>query len=623
MITVFVGQRGTGKSSLLKRIQIYLQNRGAAGLCVDLDETIAAGEAKSIQQIFSHHGEAHFRELEKKYFFELIAKATGTNLFIAVGGGFSPEYFNSSMRVVYLQRESDQIGRIFLNRPALESQLSPLQEYFVRAQARRPGFLKAAWEEYLIPEGLVEPSLTEEAILLGEPSLVGGILTLLPHHFNTHVGWRFFIDRRLRWGLNFFEIRDDLLSAEQIEQALSIIPKEKLLWARRTKDEHHLFDPRKVGAVDYDESLLAETLQPAILPVDGQMRIVSVHYYQEGESLSQLLTRMARWESQGYHLKVAVEISDFQQLEQGHQWQLQNSSGRSFLPRSSDGRWLWYRLLKGVQQKINFFREGEGSAADQPSLYQWLDAVKDRDNLWSSFAALLGDPVVHSYTPIFQEPFFRGFHLPIVPIKVNEEEFTEAFFILERLGLVAAAVTSPLKKRAFALCKTTTSVATHYQSVNTLVKNQNQKWQGHNTDVEGMQAMVLEAERLCSEFSSKQTVVWGGGGTLAMLKSVLPQARFFSAQTGLDRDSQADRQWQPQFVVWAAGLLAAPGCHPPPREWAPRLVIDLNYREDSGGREFAQRTGAQYLSGEIMFYEQGHYQRLFWRPILEALFGDL
>ncbi|MNL62489.1 hypothetical protein D3C87_1865150 [compost metagenome] len=50
----------------------------------------------------------------------------------------------------------------------------------------------------------------------------------------------------------------------------------------------------------------------------------------------------------------------------------------------------------------------------------------------------------------------------------------------------------------------------------------------------------------------------------------------------------------------------------PPPEWRPAMILDLNYKEDSMGREYAQSFGANYTSGLVMFLAQAQGQRAFW-----------
>jgi shikimate 5-dehydrogenase len=155
-------------------------------------------------------------------------------------------------------------------------------------------------------------------------------------------------------------------------------------------------------------------------------------------------------------------------------------------------------------------------------------------------------------------------------------------------------------------------------SVNTLYLDNVKEWCGHNTDLEGMKSLLQKASELIPLDNTLLIAVWGGGGTLPLLRELLPLAKLFSAQTGQERQGIDKKDWSPEWVIWAGGLLRSEGTSMPPEHWKPKLVVDLNYREDSGGRELAKHWGCHYVSGEAMFYSQAKHQRLFWRPLLES-----
>ncbi len=625
MITVLLGQRGVGKTSLLRRLSHYFIERRHPVEFRDLDTEIERREQTVIADIFALQGEAHFRRLEKKHFHELLTELEGQCAFISLGAGFDTTLIPSTVRVIWLQRPSDKSGRIFLDRPSLEPGLSSLKEFFDRADKRKLAFRQAAWEEYLMPEGLREPSpierKIEEQILAGEPGGVHGILTLLPENFISPERWQFFISRRLKWGFDYFEVRDDLLNEHHIEQVLKDIPHHKILWARRTEKAPSAFLKADFGMIDFDRTLAAQSHH-----VERPGRILSVHSLTLGESLTELLQDLETFEISGYHIKLALEIESFTEVLQGHEWALQKPLQRSFLPRSRDGRWTWYRRWKAPTQKINFIREGQGSAPDQPSLFEWLSdrqllsQNQQRTNpTFMNFVALLGDPVQHSFTPIHQGKFFAEINCPVWPITVSTSEFDLAIPFLKTLGLIAAAVTSPIKIKAYELSQRRSAAAQRFQSVNTLVRLDDGTWSGHNTDLEGLVALFERAQSMAAIEDETRIAIWGGGGTLPLLKALKPKSESFSIQTGEHRDGKHLVKWNPEWVVWAGGRYHSEGTVTPPEVWKPKLVVDLNYREDSGGRELAKRTGAKYLSGEVMFFTQAEYQRHFWRPSLETL----
>jgi hypothetical protein len=305
----------------------------------------------------------------------------------------------------------------------------------------------------------------------------------------------------------------------------------------------------------------------------------------------------------GVILKAALPTRDFRDLAKGHAWMMQDPLHRVFLPMSSDGRWSWYREWLGQDAPINFVREGEGSSQDQPNLLRWL---KRKDfGVRPRFAAVLGDPVSHSRTPAEQSDYFaREAQAPVFAIRVAREEWTDALGLLESLGLKWAAVTAPLKDLAFASCQPD-ELATRLKSVNTLALTE-RGWVGTNTDREGF----TEAWRKEVSADAVMTAIWGGGGTLAMILDVVPEARAFSARTGEPR-AEVPTGFSPDTVIWAAG--AAGGS--PPRSWRPKLVFDLSYSEDSPARAFALERGARYISGLSMFRAQAAAQRIFWKKV--------
>lgn len=603
MITIIVGQRGVGKSHFLKRLETYfreeniiLETDQVGEHFIDLDSWIENNEQMSISKIFAQYGENYFRSLELSAFQNLIQKFRNTKVpvYIAVGGGFDLDHIDDTFPILWLQRKSDSWGRIFLDRPRLDNTIGPIEEFQQRANRRKIKFAQRAWDEYVLPEGLHQNDIFEKQLILNKVKNLGGILTLLPSIFSSNLKWKHFIEKRLSWDFLFFEIRDDLLTSEQIEMAMCSIPKDKILLSLR-KGQLDISKYRsRVAKIDCDLTLIHHYDSKTI-------DIISTH---DRKSL-QNLNELELWEKQGFHLKLAVEVASFDELLFLHEWQNKSPLTRSFLPRSEFGIWKWYRLIMKNKMLLQFIREGDGSALDQPTMSEWLR----QPQLSSQFAALLGSPVDHSYTPVEQFEYFNNLKSPmsVVAVDIKEDEFISAMPVLQKLGLYAAAVTSPLKLLAFEFCSKTTPEAQEFKSVNTLVYVQNSHWWGHNTDLVGL-------DFLLKKVSLDSVVVWGGGGTLPLLQKLLPNAIFYSAQIGKPRENQEleSTHLNPQIIIWAAPGYAGLDKNLFPSHWQPQYIVDLNYREDSVGRLTAIHFGAQYLSGESMFYKQAEGQRQFW-----------
>ncbi len=601
MITAVVGHRGTGKSELMKRLQLYLAGREIE--FVDLDVEIENKAGKKLRELFLEHGEPYFREMERQLFLESLQKAH-QEMYIVVGAGFDVSSIPESVRVVWLKRTTDLDGRIFLDRPRLNAEVSPLDEYSKRAITRETHFEERADEIYLMPEGIFDnhhrAMAVEKSILAHQLDKIGGAITILPEVLLSEKRWKLFKERFANRGVDFFELRDDLLTPEQLQMIVADLPGETLLLSCRKKLESPwLLEAEegksllsRVAWVDWPLELGDPSEISAAL--GKEKLIISLHDRDRFEEL-------AKFGHLASHLKYAPLVEGFHELAAGHQWQLAESNRRSFLPCSPSGRWSWYRLIQKGKQVLNFWRESHGTSADQPSLWSWLMATGPSQ----TFAAVLGSPVYHSFTPLEHSDYFFKKNMPVVAIEIGREEWGQAIPFLQDLGLRYAAVTAPHKKAAAELTKHST-----LNAVNTLYFDEkNNIWQGTSTDEDGF-AELIDGVGMIAPLQ-KEIFVWGGGGTLEMIKKLLPHASLFSARTGQAREGCDVAGLSPKILIWAAPR--APQTMMPPQSWQPSMVFDLNYKEDSMGREYAQACGANYESGLRMFVAQAQRQRLFWR----------
>jgi hypothetical protein len=473
--------------------------------------------------------------------------------------------------------------------------MSPLEEFNLRRQQREQRFLDWANEEIFLPEGFYQSHTAERDLVLSSIQGVEAYITLMPRDIErlkkNSNWWR----QRKQWGIKGWELRDDILSLDEIKYAISVFePQEILLSFRRRSMVNETRLLLKEGmAWDW-----AHELGPCPW---GFPTLLSFHQRPSELALGDFLKEIATFEQKGIQIKVAVPILGFDELLVAHRWAIQKPRQRSFLPQGKGGRWQWYRLLTRGLFPVQFIREGEGSSLDQPTLLQWIHTPKAA---WE-FAAVLGDPVDHSFSPAEQGPYFLRKGLPFLAVSVDEQEWEQgALAVLWDLGLRFAAVTSPLKGAAFTRAGRVDARAFEFQVVNSLVwEPTEQLWRGGNTDYVGLQAFLASiAER-------ERVVVWGGGGILAPLRKVLPQAQFYSARSGAPREGSCEVQY-PDIVIWGTQRKRAQAS--PPTSWRPRRVVDLNYTEDSLGREWAVEVMAKYDSGRLMFLEQAKAQRKFW-----------
>lgn len=583
MKTILIGQRGTGKTSLLKRLQA--EGYGQYHF-FDLDEEIEKKLDASITTIFEEKGEEFFRQKEEEVFNDLYKSYE--HFFIVLGAGFRFS-LPSDANILWIQRAGDLNGRIFLNRPRLNNRLPPLDEYLERAGQREKKFNNLATESFQLTPGFrKELSLGEKMFFLNYSARTDASITVLPQWFDGGVPNKDIFYKIKNWKTRFLELRDDLLTHEQINNLL--------LW---DNEFSFLYSFRNKKHIDEDLSHFHE-LDWALELGEPQKEVSIVSLHEKTNSIENCFEALEKHTNK--HLKLAVEIDSWEELKKGYFWWLKDSRNRSFLPRSSDGRWAWYRQWVGRNQKLNFIRSGIGSAIDQPTLDEWMEG----NTVGTRFSAILGNPVVHSMTPTEQALFFKPF--PVFRIMVKEEELDdELLSFLKGLGLYAAAVTSPLKEKIYTFLNVREPIAEKLKSVNTLLLSR-EKVIGTNTDVVGLEAL----KHSINEKAFSSISVWGGGGTRAPLQSIFPNAVFYSARKGTLIDNKQDINPEPEVIIWGVGRSRQTTCKWPPSEWKPSLVLDLNYSEDSPGLEYAMMVGAEYISGVQMFRLQAQAQREFW-----------
>ena len=521
MIYLIIGHRGVGKTLWLKKINRIFENISPLDLknkktCfIDLDEEIEKETGKKIDELLSDKNtgdrfihkeeyvslvqgqekrEKYFRLVEEKVFTTLIDKYKGTDdlVFISVGAGFQwpvKKEMPSCCHVIHLIRETDLKGRVFLNRPRLKPDKNPYEEYMSLYFEREGLYKKIRDESFMLPEQDFDFTEPEKYLFgLKKKKCLDSIITLNKYNLPARLEkWENFINKRLSWGIRFFELRDDQLRNEELSFLLKIIPPEKLLLSFR-KPGDSFFMKKNFSGLIWDWPL--EKGPPPSFPP-----VVSLHERKE-ETFDQLCKHILEYKAG--HFKMAVPINNFEELMRGHIWFLGDPEHRSFLPISKQGKigsWRWYRQVFGPQMKMHFIRESREGVSDQPFLYEHLLVLSNsKKNCPGLFAAVLGDPIAHSASPAFHQKFFLSQNMLFTKIIMEEGDFTkDNLYILQKLGLVFASVTSPLKKKAFQICDTVDSCAKEVQSVNTMVFH-NQKWHGSNTDGDGLRALLADTK---------------------------------------------------------------------------------------------------------------------------------
>ncbi|MEC9283844.1 MAG: shikimate kinase [Bdellovibrionota bacterium] len=583
MIHLLIGHRGVGKSSLLKRLTNYFPE----ALCFDLDEEIEKRLDRKIPNIFSEEGEEFFRRTEVEILSQLLKENHGKDLvYIALGAGYN-QFLPEQCNCIWVKRKTDKDGRSFFNRPALDKSLSPLHDYLERYSSREQLYQSMANEVYLMPEGL-KVECDEEKQIFAKSFYCGQAgLTLLRRHVRLIKSGRLNPNQ-----YSFLELRDDLLSEEDLETCFDLIPSERILFSYRDEDriqsskqfaeKANLVDwPLELGAVKHN-------ISPDILSLHARK-----------DSLAETLEAYEGFCSNFPNAlqKIAIPIYNFSELADLYAWKMNDHQKRQILPSSVEGKWNWFRNLMRIEgQRINFVNDGIGSSLDQMSLFEYLSFNSE----YQGFLAVLGNPIQHSYSITEHWQNSQTNQLNFLSIQMDRKDLNfESVEFLKKLGFKGAAITSPLKEIAFELSGELSELAANLKSVNTW-KLLDNKLFADNTDIVGL-------ESLLSDLKEEQVLIWGGGGTLAPILEILPNAICYSAREGKPREGHKELEGD-CVLIWASGEKGMK----PSRDLKIKKIVDLSYTESSKGRELAVERKIEYKSGIDMFIAQAAQQKKIW-----------
>ena len=604
---VLIGHRGVGKSELLQRLKSYFPQFQY----FDLDSVISEKLANPVYKIFETFGEDYFRGKEVETARLILNKK---DVIVSLGAGYNLENLPEDVICIWVRRTTDADGRIFLNRPSLDPNLKPLDDYLARFEKRNKKYFEKADFIYDMPEGmsvLESKTLSKKSILVQEKNLFKeflfrttkkrkGVLTLNSYNVNSRVAY------------DTVEFRTDLFSAKDINRLVEIYSKKsKMILSFRKDNIHDLNELSDLlssfYAIDVDAELteildFISTKAPVAIK---KKLIISCHRPELKENIK-TLDGLVKTKSKAI-VKCSPVIQSFVELKQLYDWYSKNPSGRLIFPRSDEASknsdWRWFRQFMLSKQVLNFVSDGFSTVPDQPTL---LDTFLFSEPV-SHFSAVIGNPIHHSFSPVLHYEFMKKRNMPYYRIKIEEKEFDEAMDFLEEIGLRAASITSPFKEATYRRYYPRSKNEIKIKSVNTLFLDSHGAAHIANTDTMGLVKTLnqISAEVFQNDLQKLTIVVWGGGGVVPAIKSEVPNVHLVASREGkLPKGIK-----EIDILIWAAprSLLTQM-----PKNCTIKSVFDLSYGGNSMGLELAKENSIPYFSGLDMFKEQGRGQQIFW-----------
>ena len=154
----------------------------------------------------------------------------------------------------------------------------------------------------------------------------------------------------------------------------------------------------------------------------------------------------------------------------------------------------------------------------------------------TSIAAVIGDPVKHSLSPVIHNVGFRslGIDWMYVACEVKEGDAQSALDAMKILGLRGLSVTMPHKTAIASLVDSVSAAAQALNSVNTIEVAANGSLVGHSTDGDGLVASLKDQG---VNVSGSSVLILGAGGAARSVIDALQRhecRQIFVANRSLD-----------------------------------------------------------------------------------------
>jgi 3-dehydroquinate dehydratase/shikimate dehydrogenase len=225
--------------------------------------------------------------------------------------------------------------------------------------------------------------------------------------------------------------------------------------------------------------------------------------------------------------------------------------------------------------------------------------------LHSQFAlcGVLGEPVLHSRGPAFHNPRFQREFKDLLYLPLQTGDPQEAAEALEKLGILGASLTAPLKE----------SLPAHLGMegpLNTLWRRDSgQPWQGANTDAEA-------CERYVSRMIRGPVLVLGDGGVASTSRGLLEKLGLPCLQASRRKPASpaSIAGLAPVGVIQATSLgmnEADPAPFPELLEAARpslRWAMEWIYKTDTPFAAWARTQGLELVDGDQLFEAQAEAQ---------------
>jgi 3-dehydroquinate dehydratase/shikimate dehydrogenase len=281
--------------------------------------------------------------------------------------------------------------------------------------------------------------------------------------------------------------------------------------------------------------------------------------------------------------------------------------------------------------------QGEETAPGQIAARTLLETYRvDQVDAATKIYGVAGNPIKSSLSPLMMNTAFRRETVNAVYLGLQTAKADDLFKLAREVPIQGLSITMPLKQDVMPLLERTDALSAKIGAVNTILRAQDGKFYGFNTDVAGI---VAPLERRLSLKGAKVLVLGAGGAARAavfgccdkgaevfILNRTPETAQKLAKQSGaktIKRDALAKTQFDviinatPVGMAGAGknatGAKSAPASPLEESEMHARYVFDLVYNPiETPLLRMARQKGIAVITGVEMFVQQGARQFEIW-----------
>ena len=282
--------------------------------------------------------------------------------------------------------------------------------------------------------------------------------------------------------------------------------------------------------------------------------------------------------------------------------------------------------------------EGEETAPGQIAARTLLETYRvDQVDAATKVYGVAGNPIRSSLSPLMMNTAFRRETVNAVYLGLQTSKAEDLFKLAREVPIQGLSITMPLKQDVMPFLERTDPLSAKIGAVNTILRAQDGKFYGFNTDVAGI---IAPLERRLSLKNAKVLVLGAGGAARAavfgcrdkgaevfILNRTSETAQKLARQSGsktIKRDAVAKTHFDVIINATPIGMGIAASKSPPASKHAPasplesaeinaRYVFDLVYNPvETPLLRIARQRGISVITGVEMFVQQGARQFEIW-----------